>query len=247
MLEYNPDILAKANIGISNILKTHGFTPIFDSRLLAVPREGQIAKLDVEDLLMSYRQGTRRDIRYSLKSNLTVVRVDSLALLQSAYTLLKENATEHNYPLRPWETFKAALWPCVQHDRAIVLLAEYGAERLATIVVLFGGTRAYYTMGGTRRINIDKIYPAHLLQYIAMQETLKRGYFQYDLTSIVEGGVADFKRGFRPTYYRLIDPLSKVFKPNMFRLYQALYPRLRRNKHRIAKVLHGVRSLMGKK
>jgi lipid II:glycine glycyltransferase (peptidoglycan interpeptide bridge formation enzyme) len=140
--------------------------------------------------------------------------------------------------VRPWEQFKAAIYPSVQNDCAVVLLAEHDSEIVSTIVVLFGGTRGYYVMGGTKRVKLDKMYPAQRLQYTAMQETLERGYMQYDLTSIVPGGVADFKRGFRPIYYRLTAPYLKIYQPCRFRLYKTLYPYLKRKKYLISKLLY---------
>ena len=246
-LRYDPGILSSANIGVSNVLQNLGFRQIFDSRILATNREGQIVQLNVPDLLACFRQGTRRDINYSLKSNLKVVKVESLIQLQACYNLLKENAMEHNYPVRPWETFRTAIYSSIQNDSAIVLLAEYNSTILATIVVLFGGTRGYYVMGGTKRVKSDKMYPAHRLQYTAMQETLRRGYFQYDLTSIVQGGVADFKRGFRPIYYRLTAPYTKIYRPFRFQLYKTLYPYLKRKKHFIGKLLYTTGSFIVKK
>jgi len=243
-LAYDPRVLKQSNCGISEALVAAGFEPGVYSGLIKSPRAGQIVQLDVEDLMMSFRKGTRRDIRHSLRNDLVVRSASSLDELEVAYHILKENAARQQYSVRPWPAFRKAIWPGIESDGATVLMAEYHSEVVATVVVLFGGRRGYYVMGGTKRLNCRNVYPAHLLQYLAMQHVLKRGYSQYDLSAVVGGGVADFKRGFRPTYYHLADPLTKVYRQVMTRSYRVAYPHMMRYRRGLAKMYCAFRSLL---
>lgn len=241
---YDPSTLDESNCGISEALAAAGFKPGAYSRFIVAPTAGFIVQLDVEDLLMSFRKGTRRDIRYSLCSDLVVRSASSLQELKLAYDVVKENAARLEYPVWPWPAFRKGIWPAIESNRGMVLLAEHHSEVVGTIVVLFGGRRAFYVMGGTKRLNAKDVHPAHLLHYLAMQETLKRGYSQYDLTCLSPTGVAQFKRGFRPTYYRLADLLAKVYRRIMARSYLLAYPHLKKHRGGIAKLLFTARSLL---
>lgn len=238
-LAYMPNLLAEADCGIASQLATRGYGHTrYISVFVRRAASGQIVDLAREDLLMSFRAGTRRDIRYTIKSSLVVDKVDTIGELEHAYSIMRENATQQDYPIRPWETFESAVWPAIESNDAIVLVAKYEGQPVATVVVLFGGKRGSYVMGGTRRIDLGRIYPAHYLQYIAMQETRARGYMQYDLTSVATGGVADFKRGFRPAYYELVGTFSKVYQPRRLNLFLRIEPQLRRNRRRIARLTY---------
>jgi len=247
-LSYVPDLLAEADCGIASKLAARGYGHTIVIRVFVRhATHGQIVDLAQEDLLMSFRKGTRRDIRYAMDSGVIVDKVETITGLERAYSIMRENATQQSYSIRPWETFKIAVWPAIQANDAVVLLAKYEEQPIATVVVLFGGRRGAYVMGGTRRLGLEKVYPAHYLQHVAMLETCARGYVHYDLTSIGTGGVADFKRGFRPAYYELVGTYSKVYQPHRLRLFLRIEPQLRKNRRRIARLTYFAKNVLNRK
>jgi len=246
-LTYDPDLLATAEMGVSGVLLGQGYQPVNHIRLFSIPDHGQIVQLSSDDLLMKFRPDTRRNIRAALKSEMVSTQVSSLAQLKVAYEIMQENATRQGYPLRPWKTFESAVWSGIENGTAAVFLAEYQDQAVATVVVAFGGKRGAYVMGGTQRISGSKVYPAHLLQYTAMQDTWARGYPQYDLTSLSTSGVAEFKRGFRPSFYRLNGTYSKLYKPRMVQLFLRSEPWLRANRRRLARVVYFGKAVLGKR
>lgn len=241
-LVYDPSLPGNTRVGITEALVKRGFQPKAASRLLSSPVEGQIVRLDVDDLIMSFRKGTRRDIRYTLEdTNLLVRRVDDIVDLKTAYEILADNAARQRYPLRPWESFEIPIWNGIQKRTNDVFIAYYDRQPQAVVVIAYGGGRAAYAMGGTKRSTNNRLFPAHLLQYYAMQQAIHRGFDEYDLTAIVEGGIADFKRGFRPLYYRLSGHFTRVYQPRAFSLYQSVYPILMKNRRQIAKLIMHLR------
>lgn len=245
-LTYSPGILSEANVGISRYLVEHGYENASYIEVFRVSKQGQIVDLTTDNLLMSFRKGTRRDVRYSLDRGVKLVKVDSVESLRVAYDLLRENGKQKDYPVRPWDTFRQPLTAALQDKSAMVLMAEYQAEIISTAVIGFGGKRGSYWMGGTRRQSNERVCPAHFLQYMAMQETLACGYLEYDLTAIGNSGVAVFKRGFRPNYYRLAGSYTKVFRPKMLSLFLSFKPRLLRNRRRIADIVARGKSILGR-
>jgi peptidoglycan pentaglycine glycine transferase (the first glycine) len=246
-LDYSADILPQPNAELLATLSERGFQAIESKiKLLTIPREGQIVDLREDDIIMGFRKGTRRDIRYTIKSDIRAEQVTTLDALQSAYAVLKANADEIGYDIRPWNSFRDAIWAGIENETALVMTAILAGEIVAVNVVLFGGDRGYYTLGGTTRIEDKRMFPAHYVQYMAMQAAKERGYTQYDLTSVVGGGVASFKRGFRPTYYQLAHPVIKVYRPALFRLFTRAYPILYRNRRQIARLINRTKSIFNR-
>ncbi len=244
-----------ADCGVSQILQSRGYDQRSYFNLLSIPRDEQIVQLNVDDLLSTFRKGTRRDINHTLKSgDVSVRRVESLESLGVAYGLLKENALERGYPIRPWQVFRSAVWTGIENHYTLVLIAEYKSEPCSTVVVGFGGGRGVDLMAGTKRLRAKGVYPAHLIQYVAMQETRNRGFFEYDLmglkgeyrsTAVHGGGIAAFKRGFRPMSYQLSGPFAKVFKPSRMSVYLSAHSFLRSHSGRILKALYRAKAALG--
>jgi len=224
---------------VSSILLKRGYIQKEIFNLLKAPQVGQIVSLESPDILMQFRKGTRRDIRYSLSSGIECVTANTLELFRESYKILKINGNEKGYDVRPWNTFYPSIWKGQNKGTSTTLLASYKGEFIATVIVLFGGKRGVYAMGGTKRLeSAAHIYPAHFLQYMAMQETIKRGYKQYDLTAIANKGVATFKRGFRPDFYRLNGTFSLIQKSNTTQLFQKILPLVNINKRKVAKAIN---------
>jgi hypothetical protein len=245
-LPYDPELPQGAERAVSAELSRRGYQRKSYFDLLKVPCEGQIVRLGVEDLLSTFRKGTRRDIRYTLRSDkIDVSSVDSLESLAVAYGMLERNAERYGGSVRPWANFKSAVWGAIQERYMLVLTAYCEREPVSTAVIAFGGNRGAYIMGAAKRVDIGRVYPSHLLQYTAMRETRRRGFAEYDLTSLVGGGVGTFKRGFRPSYYRLAGSFVKTLRPLMVRSYLQIYPFVRSNRRYFAKMGRKVKMLLG--
>jgi len=241
-LDYAPDLPRDTQCGITALLMEQGYQTWPISTPLRSLREGQIVSLDTDDLLAGFRKGTRRDIRYTLENDsVAVQQVTSLSDLEVSYQILVANALEQAYPIRPWNAFKKGIWPSIENETAFVLLMRYENMPCATAVVALGGKRAAYVMGGTLRLHNNRAFPAHLLQFRAMEHAQARGMWEYDLTSFATSGVAKFKRGFRPQYYRLVAPQIKVFRPLMFKLFLQFTPLLTRHRRTLAQTIYRLR------
>ncbi len=244
LLPYDPQLPRGVEDGVTDLLRSRGYRHSADIGFVKVPRDGQIVQLDTDDLASTFRKETRRKLHQTWRSDtLEVHRVDSLDALAVTYELVKENVDRYSGSMRPWSTFRSAIMPGIRRNCMTVLTAYYNAEPCSTIVVAFGGRRAARIFAAQRRIDVGPCAPAYLLVYESMLETRRRGFQEYDLTSVTQGGVQQFKRSFRPSYYRLSEPLVKAFKPSSTRLCLAVLPRLRKNRHVFASLMYGARRL----
>jgi hypothetical protein len=244
-LPYDPELPQGAEHAVSDELSRRAYQRKSYFDLLKVPCEGQIVRLGVEDLLSTFRSQTRYNIRRTQRSDeMEVVSVDSVESLAAAYGLLRRNAERYGGSVRPWSNFKSAVWPAIRAGCTLVLAAYWRDEPVCVNVTALGGNRGACLMGAAKRVDIGSLRPAHLLQYTAMIETRNRGFPEYDLTSLCGGGVGTFKRGFRPSYYRLSGSLVKTLRPGMLRSYLWLYPFVLGNRQRVAKVGRIVKTLL---
>lgn len=249
-LPYSPYLPASAQGQVSQHLSSRGYHQRSLFSLLSAPSSGQIVDLTAGDILSTFQKRTIQYLRRTLDSkDVEAEQVSSLGRLRIAYELIRENTERYGGIYRPWPTFEAAVWPGIQNRYMLVLLASFRTEPCSAILVGFGGGIGTYISGGTRRdIDFGGVRPAHLLHYLAMQETRKRGFGEYDLTAIVGGGVGQFKRSFNPVYYRLQEPLSVILRPKSFRLYQIVNSRVfsdRSRMRRIAKIIYAGKSVLG--
>jgi hypothetical protein len=248
-LGFREDVLTDCVKGAVACLVKRGFEPNSYSDFLPIPRQGQLVPLYDGDPLPNFRQGTRRDIRYAMQvPHLSTSEVTSSEELRTAFEVLEQSAQGKGYAIRPWSAFRSAVWGGIRARTTSVFLAHSAELPCAAVVVGFGGMRGAYVMGGTLRLRERKLFPAHLLQYRAMQEAAARGYSEYDLTApgAVGSGVGDFKRGFRPTYYRLAGPYTKVLRPALLPVYEKIYPLFRKYRRGIALNISRIRMTFGR-
>ncbi|MBL8130239.1 MAG: peptidoglycan bridge formation glycyltransferase FemA/FemB family protein [Anaerolineae bacterium] len=251
-IPYAPDRPKLASHRVSDHLLKRGYTQRSLYKLLAAPNNGQIVDLGAEDLLSTFRKRTSDYIRRTQNSTIVSIRqVATLDDLHLAYNLIRGNTERYGSIYRPWETFKSATWEGIQEGYMLVMLAFLSEIPVSAILVGFGGNIGSYISGGTERdADFEGLRPAYLLHYLAMLETKKRGYGEYDLTAIVGDGVAQLKRGFRPSYYRLQEPFSLVRNPTMFRIYKLVNDNLMSNRARmrlIANLIHAGKSILRRK
>jgi lipid II:glycine glycyltransferase (peptidoglycan interpeptide bridge formation enzyme) len=238
-IAYDPELLSYTRQGVTDVLSMQGFQPLRSMSLLPVPLQGQLVSLKENNVVTSFGQDTRRKIRLTEKAGVTVRKAETLEDIRAAYEVIASTGSHKGYAVRPWEAFKQAASLGIQWGTATVLLAELHEEIVSASLVQFGGRRGVYGMGGTYRKDFGKnVYGGQFVQYHAMLECLARGYGEYDLTAVTEGSVQQFKAGFKTTLYRLVDPLTKVYKPVEYRAYLSLLPQLRTNRRRIALLLH---------
>jgi len=185
-------------------------------------------------MLKRFSSGKRRDIRLSEKNGLSVRRVTKESELKDAYSVIELNGREQGYSTRSWDEFGPTLIEQVRKGQAVVLVVCRDGQILGAHYGILAGRRWSYLMGGTVRTKEDYNVGA-FLHWQVMKTARDMGLRGYDLTSWGSSGVAQFKKGFRPTQVEFASPQYFVLSQWRFTAFMKLYPMLKRHKSTFAR------------
>jgi lipid II:glycine glycyltransferase (peptidoglycan interpeptide bridge formation enzyme) len=203
---------------------------------------------DEDTLLARMKQKTRYNIRLSTRKGVTC-RVGSRADIGTLYRLYAETSTRDGFAIRD-ESYYRTIWETffpIQENKsegndkvdkhikpfAIPILAEVAGEVIAAVIIFLFAGKAWYLYGMSRVSHREKM-PNYLLQWEAMK--CAKGYHctEYDLWGAPDEftesdplwGVYRFKEGFGGKVVRHIGAWDLPLKPNLYRLYTNILPRL---------------------
>ncbi len=196
-----------------------------------------------EEILMRMKSKTRYNIRLAARKGVTVSEGGEDDV-PAFYRLMEVTKDRDDFGIHAQEYYRHAWRTFAPQDRAKLLLAHYGDEVLAGLMVFALGLRAWYLYGASSDKHRN-LMPNHLLQWQAMLWAKERGCTSYDLWGIPEEagageedmeevldrgglwGVYRFKRGFGGRVVRYSPSYDYVSSPLLYCLGTKLYPRLR--------------------
>ena len=161
-----------------------------------------------DDLLASFNQSARRNIRKAQSGGVTVGPVEPTeANLDVMFELMKATEARAKYGLRPKAYFLDYWRAQIKANQAQLLFAQADDEVLAGIFVTFLGKRAWYKDGGSfdKRRELNATY---LMQWETMRWLMSRGITNYDMVGVPNrdqigtgdsrDGLYEFKSKFNP-------------------------------------------------
>ncbi len=178
-------------------------------RLAERVEQNELKEHSLEDMLASFKQKTRYNIRIAQKHG---VFVRAYVSMQDFYDLLQETSKRNSI-----ETHSLAYFLELQRiistreNMDLVIYGAYFEEKLiACIVVLFsdiGSCKKAVYMYGASEAHYRQYMPAYLLQWQAMSDALEKGCQSYDLFGMAVYadpedrmfGLYKFKTGFANT------------------------------------------------
>ena len=180
---------------------------------------------DEEDILASFKQKTRYNIRLAAKKGVTVEAVDTDQYGVDTMYALTESMTERaKVYLRPKAYFEDFWMKHAASGHGQMFFAKYEGKVLAGAFVTHVGDKALYKDGGSIREH-SEVQAPYALQWEAMRWLKARGVTSYDLHGVPPAsqinnpdhplaGLARFKTGFNPEVTEFIGtydlPLNKV-------------------------------------
>jgi peptidoglycan pentaglycine glycine transferase (the first glycine) len=209
----------------------HGFKPGIHS--IQPPRTLLVDLSGNEDAVLGrMRQKTRYNIKLAQKKGVTVRSTDDLALF---YQLMQVTGTRDKFGVHSQAYFQRAYDLFHTRNSCELLLAEYGQQPLAALMVFAHGNRAWYLYGASSNEHRDRM-PTYLLQWEAMRWAKGRGCMLYDLWGVPDTdentleaefthrsdglwGVYRNKRGFGGKLCRAAGSWDRVYSPSAYRLY----------------------------
>ncbi len=147
-----------------------------------------------DELLKAMHQKTRYNIGLAEKRG---VRVEGKNDIDAFFKLLETTTARDGFHMHPrvhYETILTTL-------DAKLFFATHNGQPLATALVAFFGSTAYYLHGASANEHRDVMAP-YALHWEIMREAKRRGCTAYDLWGVDEKrwpGVTRFKQGFAPT------------------------------------------------
>ncbi|MGI6207551.1 MAG: lipid II:glycine glycyltransferase FemX [Anaerolineae bacterium] len=217
-----------------------GFRPAFQT---VQPRSTALVDLtcDEETILARMKPKTRYNIRLAERKGV-VVREGTLDDLDTFGRLMEETGRRDGFGVHPPQYYRRAYELFVPEGMAQLLVAEYGSEPLAALMVFaFGDTASYlYGASSDRHRNL---MPNYALQWHAIRWARARGCRQYDLWGIPDEvgqnpepymeaevpardglwGVWRFKRGFGVEVVRRAGAWDYVYNRLAYRAYALAY------------------------
>jgi lipid II:glycine glycyltransferase (peptidoglycan interpeptide bridge formation enzyme) len=184
------------------------------------------------DLLQKMHQKTRYNIKLAARKEVIVQAWNDIPAFHKMMTATggRDGFGVHSqeYYQRAYDLFSPA-------GMCELLVARYGNQPLASIMVFARGKRAWYVYGASTDLERNRM-PAYLLQWEAMRWATKRGCLEYDLWGIPDEteetleadfinrnsglwGVYRFKRGFGGEVKRSVQALDKVYIPFLYSIY----------------------------
>lgn len=220
-----------------NLLRRGGFRRALQSiqpqSTLAVDIEG-----DLESILSQMKPKTRYNIRLAERKGV-VVKEGREEDLEAFYQLLRITGSRDRFFVHSGRYYLEAWRAFAPRGMGRLLLAFYGHQMLAGLMVFAFGHRAYYLYGASSGEHRN-LMPNHLLQWEAIRWAKERGCLVYDLWGIPDEvgkdgeppdfakrdgelwGVYRFKRGFGGRVVRTIGALDYVYSPLLYRLLMGM-------------------------
>jgi len=188
----------------------------------------------IDEILAGMKQKTRYNIRLASKKGVTVRQgtVDDIPIFNQ---MIQSTGQRNAFGVHDVNYYQVAFELFCPENGAL-LIAEYGDQPLAAIMVFTSGPRAAYLYGASSDEERNRM-PTYAVQWAAIQWAKDRGCIEYDLwgvpdfsedeleanfKSLNEGlwGVYRFKRGFGGQITRTVGPADRVYNKLVYRLYQ---------------------------
>ncbi len=198
LLQFDPP-LPKGNLSISGLVKA--------------PHDIQLGTTTVivnlgpseDEIIGSFKQKTRYNIRYAQKHEVTISPVDATdENLRLMYELMQSTQGRAGFYLRPFEYFADYWRTQSEAGQGKVFFARHDDQVLAGAFVQYFSDKATYKDGGSTREHANLQAP-YLLQWEIMRWLKDKGVKYYDLQGVPPAGsgpnhplssLVQFKTGF---------------------------------------------------
>lgn len=181
-----------------------------------------------DNLLTTFSQHTRRDIRSALRSELSLMEPQNPEQMRAVYEVIEANGRTQGYATRTWDELGETVIQQVKRSQALLLGVAFQNRLVGAYYGVLAGRRLSYIMGGTVRVG-GGLKVGHFAQWLAIKKARELGAVGYDLTSFGTSGVNSFKMGFNPEIIELVPAQQLVFQPLRYRLWVGLLPMVQRH------------------
>lgn len=170
-----------------------------------------------EQLLSSFSQKTRYNIRLAIKKGVTIEEGDNKDI-KDFFEILSTTSQRDQFTIRNISYYEKVY--DIMKEHAKLYFAVYNGKRIASTLEITYGNKAWYLYGGSLREH-SNVMPNYLLQWEMIKHAMKNGCELYNFGGVsgyidekASGyGVFRFKKGFNPEFIEYVDELYIIFKP----------------------------------
>lgn len=227
------------------IMEELGFTLPKDTKNFEGIQPRYVFRLELngrtdEELLASFEQKTRYNIRLAIRKGVEVKLADQSAL-HDFYNIMLETGVRDNFVIRTEAYFKR-LMDCLGDSARLYMAYKDGVAIAGTLAIGYGN-KVWYLYGASSNA-YRNVMPNYLLQYNMIQWAVERGSDIYDFRG-VSGDISEdnplyglyrFKKGFNGEFTEFCGELNYVFNPTMMVLAEKGQKAYRKINHFIFKL-----------
>jgi lipid II:glycine glycyltransferase (peptidoglycan interpeptide bridge formation enzyme) len=203
--------------GAAAALEGLGLRPVGGAGGLGGTQPRCVMQLDLagrspDDLLVSFHQKWRYNIRLAAKKGVTIRASTDKKDLPLFYRILQETAKRYGFLVRGQSYFEAMWDALVPHGWMKLFLGEVEGETVCGALSYLFGDKSWYTYGASSNAHREKM-PNYLMQWEMIQWAHANGCRWYDFRGVSctpddpndkTAGLNRFKRGFNPRFVQYI-------------------------------------------
>lgn len=233
-LKIDPEV-SNTDSSITTLLSRMGFQR---AKKEIQPRVTTIIDLEpsLEQILASFEEKTRYNIRLAHKKGIRVRDDTTLAGVERFYQLYVETSRRDRFNIRSLGYYETVFQELSPRGELKIFTAFYEGAPIASIWVFSFGKRAWYMYGASSNQERNRM-PNHALQWHAIEWAKNEGKTSYDLWGIPAlpdpehplYGVYRFKKGFNGEQKEWVGMHQKAFQPIFYALEEGIqwYSRFR--------------------
>lgn len=184
-----------------------------------------------EELLKSFHEKTRYNIRLSARKGVTV-REGSKEDLKTFYEIMQQTGKRDGFFIRPISYFEK-IYNEMGEGHVKILFAEFEGKPIATVMPILYGNKVWYLYGGSTNEHRN-LMATYLMQWEMIKWAINSKCEWYDFRGVSgfkdpkdpQYGVYKFKKGFNGDFVEFINEMYIVFNPIMntiFNISEVLY------------------------
>ena len=221
IFKIDPDVKSDDEV-FANICKNIGLTMPVQSKNFEGIQPRYVFRLylngrNEEELLASFHQKTRYNIRVALKKGVEV-KIEDTSKVEEFYNIMLETGIRDNFVVRNAAYFKRMLEALGDHAR--LYMAYLDGRAIAGTLAIHYGDKVWYLYGASSD-SYRNVMPNYLLQYEMIKWAVEKNCRVYDFRG-VSGDISEdnplyglyrFKKGFNGEFTEFIGEMSVVYRP----------------------------------
>jgi lipid II:glycine glycyltransferase (peptidoglycan interpeptide bridge formation enzyme) len=173
-----------------------------------------------ENLLKSFSQKTRYNIRVAIKNGVTVSEDNSDKAFERYLDLTRETVSRQGFYAHT-QKYHRLMWEILSKAGiAHLLTARYQGKIITTWILFKWGSFLYYPYGASTETH-KNVMANNLMMWEAIKFGKKEGLKTFDLWGREEGkGFTKFKEGYNPKVVEFLGTWDLVINKPMYKLYK---------------------------